>query len=71
MTVRRLEDGGHPRAAGRAAGGLRPCADAECRRFLLDRSRTNTARWCSMAVRGNRMKAGRHHRRTLDGAGAA
>ncbi|MET8452613.1 CGNR zinc finger domain-containing protein [Streptomyces sp. NPDC005209] len=52
-------------------GRLRPCANAECRRFLLDRSRANTARWCSMAVCGNRMKARRHHRRTRDGAGAA
>ncbi|WP_320776310.1 CGNR zinc finger domain-containing protein [Streptomyces sp. CRN 30] len=49
-------------------GRLRPCANPECRLFLLDRSRTNKARWCSMAVCGNRMKARRHYQRTRDGA---
>ncbi|WP_326653482.1 MULTISPECIES: CGNR zinc finger domain-containing protein [unclassified Streptomyces] len=49
-------------------GRLRPCANPECRRFLLDRSKTNKARWCSMAVCGNRMKARRHYQRTRDGA---
>ena len=49
-------------------GRLRPCANEECRRFLLDRSKTNKARWCSMAVCGNRMKARRHYQRTRDGA---
>jgi predicted RNA-binding Zn ribbon-like protein len=44
-------------------GRLRPCANDECRLFLLDRSKTNGARWCSMAVCGNRMKARRHYRR--------
>jgi predicted RNA-binding Zn ribbon-like protein len=44
-------------------GRLRPCANEECRRFLLDRSKANTARWCSMAVCGNRMKARRHYQR--------
>ncbi|MBT2389220.1 CGNR zinc finger domain-containing protein [Streptomyces sp. ISL-1] len=48
-------------------GRLRPCANPECRRFLLDRSKTNKARWCSMAVCGNRMKARRHYQRTRDG----
>ncbi|MGW1542116.1 CGNR zinc finger domain-containing protein [Streptomyces sp. NPDC002309] len=43
---------------------LRACANPECRLFLLDRSRTNKARWCSMAVCGNRMKARRHYQRT-------
>lgn len=47
-------------------GRLRPCANDECRLFLLDRSRANTARWCSMAVCGNRMKARRHYQRTRD-----
>ncbi|MFF4547727.1 CGNR zinc finger domain-containing protein [Streptomyces sp. NPDC001435] len=51
-------------------GRLRPCANAECRRFLLDRSKPNKARWCSMAVCGNRMKARRHYRRTRDAAAA-
>jgi predicted RNA-binding Zn ribbon-like protein len=44
-------------------GRLRPCANSECRLFLIDRSKPNTARWCSMAVCGNRMKARRHYRR--------
>lgn len=45
-------------------GRLRPCANTECRLFLIDRSKPNTARWCSMAVCGNRMKARRHYSRT-------
>ncbi|MCP2335201.1 CGNR zinc finger domain-containing protein [Actinomadura rupiterrae] len=45
-------------------GRLRPCANQECRLFLLDRSRANRARWCSMAVCGNRAKARRHYERT-------
>jgi predicted RNA-binding Zn ribbon-like protein len=44
-------------------GRLRPCANDECRLFLIDRSRANAARWCSMAVCGNRMKARRHYER--------
>nr|WP_243659312.1 CGNR zinc finger domain-containing protein [Tamaricihabitans halophyticus] len=48
----------------RAPGRLRPCANSECCRFLLDRSRANTAQWCSMAICGNRFKARRHYRRT-------
>ncbi|MFE7211171.1 CGNR zinc finger domain-containing protein [Streptomyces sp. NPDC001698] len=47
-------------------GRLRPCANPECRRFLIDRSKTDKARWCSMAVCGNRMKARRHYQRTRD-----
>jgi predicted RNA-binding Zn ribbon-like protein len=46
-------------------GRLRPCGNDECRLFLLDRSRANRARWCSMATCGNRLKARRHHQRTL------
>lgn len=45
-------------------GRLRPCANPDCRRFLIDHSKPNSARWCSMAVCGNRMKARRHYRRT-------
>ncbi|WP_420108140.1 CGNR zinc finger domain-containing protein, partial [Mycolicibacter arupensis] len=41
-------------------GRLRPCANTDCRLFLIDRSKPNTARWCSMAICGNRMKARRH-----------
>jgi hypothetical protein len=47
-----------------APGRLRPCANDECRLFLLDRSRGGTARWCSMSGCGNRMKARRHYHRT-------
>src|SRR5689334_2726198 len=31
-------------------GRLRPCANDACQLFLLDHSRANRARWCSMAV---------------------
>lgn len=44
-------------------GRLRPCANDECRLFLIDHSKAGTARWCSMAVCGNRMKARRHYER--------
>jgi predicted RNA-binding Zn ribbon-like protein len=44
-------------------GRLRPCANTECRLFLVDRSHANTAKWCSMALCGNRMKARRHYGR--------
>ncbi|MFI9052075.1 CGNR zinc finger domain-containing protein [Streptomyces sp. NPDC053427] len=47
-------------------GRLRPCANPACRLFLIDRSKPNTARWCSMATCGNRMKARRHYERTRD-----
>ncbi|MFG2812651.1 CGNR zinc finger domain-containing protein [Streptomyces sp. NPDC048410] len=47
----------------RMPGRLRPCANTACRLFLLDRSRANRARWCSMAVCGNREKARRHYER--------
>lgn len=43
-----------------APGRLRPCANNECNLFLIDRSRPGTARWCSMATCGNRMKARAH-----------
>jgi predicted RNA-binding Zn ribbon-like protein len=45
-------------------GRLRACANAECALFLIDHSKPNNARWCSMAVCGNRMKARRHYERT-------
>lgn len=47
----------------RSPDRLRPCANPECCRFLLDRSNANAARWCSMAVCGNRAKARRHYQR--------
>ncbi|MGJ5748663.1 CGNR zinc finger protein [Streptomyces puniciscabiei] len=49
-------------------GRLRPCANPDCRRFLIDRSKANKARWCSMAECGNGMKARRHHQRARDAA---
>jgi hypothetical protein len=47
-------------------GRLRACANPECRLFLIDHSKPNSARWCSMALCGNRMKARRHYQRTRD-----
>jgi predicted RNA-binding Zn ribbon-like protein len=47
-------------------GRLKPCANTRCQRFLLDRSRANNARWCSMAECGNRMKARRHYERVRE-----
>lgn len=50
-------------------GRLRPCENPDCRLFLIDRSKPNNARWCSMAVCGNRMKARRHYQRARTGVG--
>jgi len=47
----------------RLPGRLRACANEECRLFLLDRSKPGTARWCSMKICGNRLKARRHYER--------
>lgn len=44
-------------------GRLRACANPDCRLFLMDRSKPNAKRWCSMTTCGNRMKARRYHRR--------
>ena len=49
--------------ATRFPGRVRPCANTECSKFLIDHSRPNTARWCSMADCGNRLKARRHSAR--------
>lgn len=48
-------------------GRLRACANAECNKFLIDHSKPNSARWCSMADCGNRMKARRHYARQTAG----
>lgn len=48
-------------------GRLRPCTNAECNKFLIDHSRPNIARWCSMAECGNRLKARRHQARLMSG----
>jgi predicted RNA-binding Zn ribbon-like protein len=45
-------------------GRLRPCANDECALFLIDRSKSNSARWCSMSTCGNKLKARRHYQRT-------
>ncbi|WP_326937864.1 CGNR zinc finger domain-containing protein [Frigoribacterium sp. Leaf415] len=47
-------------------GRLRACANDECNLFLVDHSRPGTAKWCSMATCGNRMKARAHARRAKD-----
>lgn len=47
-------------------GRLRPCANPECTKFLIDHSRPNSAKWCSMAECGNRLKARRHAARSAD-----
>jgi predicted RNA-binding Zn ribbon-like protein len=49
--------------AKQSPGRLRPCANDQCHLFLIDRSKAGTARWCSMAICGNRMKARRHYRK--------
>jgi predicted RNA-binding Zn ribbon-like protein len=52
-----------------SAGRLRPCANDECRLFLIDHSNANVARWCSMAICGNRLKARRHYQRARTAPG--
>ena len=42
-------------------GRIRSCENPDCQLFLIDHSKSNTARWCSMATCGNRMKARRHY----------
>lgn len=54
--------------ARRRPGRLRPCANDSCHLFLIDRTKGNTARWCSMAACGNRLKARRHYQRSRPGA---
>jgi predicted RNA-binding Zn ribbon-like protein len=54
-----------------APGRLRACENPDCRLFLLDRSRNNTGRWCSMGICGNRMKARRHRARAAGDGSAA
>ncbi|MET8146059.1 CGNR zinc finger domain-containing protein [Sphaerisporangium sp. NPDC005288] len=47
-----------------APGRLRACENKdECTLFFVDHSKSNSARWCSMAGCGNRMKARRHYER--------
>lgn len=49
-------------------GRLRACADPDCNKFLIDHSKPNTARWCSMAVCGNRAKARKHYAKLTETA---
>lgn len=51
-----------------APGRLRSCANDECNLFLIDRSKPGTAKWCSMATCGNRMKARAHASRRTGSA---
>ncbi len=48
-------------------GRLRACANEECNLFLVDHSRPGTAKWCSMATCGNRMKVRAYARRAATG----
>ncbi len=52
---------------GAAAGRLRQCAGADCRRLFLDRSKNGSRRWCAMSDCGNLAKARRHRARTKGG----
>ncbi|KAA9089133.1 CGNR zinc finger domain-containing protein [Microbacterium radiodurans] len=47
----------------RFPGRVRACANGQCNLFLVDHSRPGTAKWCSMAACGNRMKARAHAER--------
>jgi len=52
------------RVAEQFPGRVRACANDECNLFLVDHSRPGTAKWCSMATCGNRMKARAYASRT-------
>ena len=54
--------------SGAAAGRLRECAGADCRRLFLDRSKNGSRRWCAMSDCGNLAKARRHRARVKDRA---
>lgn len=51
--------------AGGAEGRLRQCAADDCGLFLMDTSRPNNRRWCSMELCGNRNKT-RAYRARID-----
>jgi predicted RNA-binding Zn ribbon-like protein len=48
---------------------LRMCAAPDCRWVFYDTSRRGGARWCSMAVCGNRAKTRRYRNRQAQAAG--
>lgn len=50
---------------------LKACADPACRRVFWDASRNRSARWCSMAGCGNKMKGRTYRRRRAGTAGNA
>jgi predicted RNA-binding Zn ribbon-like protein len=62
------------RVMGAMAGGewqrLKLCANPDCRRAYYDSSRNHSARWCSMATCGNRIKGRAYRRRRSAVAGA-
>ena len=43
---------------------LRRCGNPRCRWLFVDRSRQGNRMWCEAAVCGNRMRVGRHRRRS-------
>jgi predicted RNA-binding Zn ribbon-like protein len=45
---------------------VRECGGSTCSWLFVDRSRNRSRRWCSMETCGNRAKARRHYRRTVD-----
>jgi predicted RNA-binding Zn ribbon-like protein len=47
---------------------LKVCANPECGRAFYDASRNRSARWCSMATCGNRMKGRAYRQRARSGA---
>ncbi|MBO0874346.1 MAG: CGNR zinc finger domain-containing protein, partial [Pseudonocardia sp.] len=68
--MRPARGSGSSPAAGLATGALLAGPDRahmgvchRCSWMFLDPSPTKRRRWCSMAVRGNRSKVGRHYRR--------
>jgi predicted RNA-binding Zn ribbon-like protein len=50
---------------------IRCCANDECLWLFIDRSKTNSRRWCDMQSCGNRAKAQRHYARSKQSPGHA
>jgi len=50
---------------------LKACADPDCRRVYWDASRNRSARWCSMAGCGSRIKGRAYRRRRATAGGMA
>ena len=47
---------------------VKECATENCNWLFLDSSKNRSRRWCDMKECGNRAKARRHYRRTVEGA---